>query len=72
LETLPEDAFARLMELHTALSPEALTGDGEIPEPVWQARKFELDAALISLQLNMRPRIPLPKRAGSPQGCPKA
>ena len=51
LESLPEDVFTRLVELHAELSPEALTGDGEIPESAWQARKFELDAALITLQL---------------------
>jgi len=50
LEKLSDEHFARLVSIHSQLSPESLTGDGEIPEPVWQERKVELDGALIALQ----------------------
>lgn len=48
---LSDEQVATLMSLHAALSPEALTGDGEIPQAQWEARKFELDAQIISFQL---------------------
>jgi hypothetical protein len=52
LQALPDDVLDRLVRIHAALSPDALTGDGEIPEPVWRERKAELDGQLIGLQLN--------------------
>lgn len=50
LENLPDDILRRLVELHSALSPEALTGDGEAPEQVWEAREHELKEELLVLQ----------------------
>jgi hypothetical protein len=52
LQALPDDALDQLVRLHTALSPEALTGDGEIPESVWRERKVELDGQLIGFQMS--------------------
>ena len=52
LQALPDDVLDRLVRIHAALSPEVLTGDGEIPEATWQEREFELDGQLIGLQLN--------------------
>lgn len=51
LQVLSDDTLVHLMRIHAALSPEALTGDGEIPETTWRARKLELDGELIRLQL---------------------
>jgi hypothetical protein len=51
LQALPAEILDRLVRIHAALSPEALTGDGEIPEPVWRERKAELDGQLIGLQM---------------------
>jgi len=52
LQALADEVLEQLVRIHTALSPEALTGDGEIPSAIWQGRKFELDSQLIGLQLN--------------------
>lgn len=51
LSELSDEQFSTLLSLHAALSPESLTADGEIPQAQWEARKFELDAQLITFQV---------------------
>lgn len=47
---IPDDKLYELAGIHTRLSPESLTGDGEIPAESWQRTKAELEAQLLALQ----------------------
>lgn len=47
---IPDDKLDELSRIHSRLSPESLTGDGEIPREVWEKTKSELDARLLALQ----------------------
>lgn len=49
VKNLPDEVLQKLMLIHSGLSPENLSGDGEIPLAQQRARKLELDARLFGL-----------------------
>ena len=53
LRELSDDNLASLGRLHFELSPEHLTCDGELPEPVWKARQVALVANLAILRASL-------------------
>lgn len=54
LQALPDHVIKRLCEIHSELSPESLTADGELSEAEWGPRKVQLDAELLQIQANHR------------------
>lgn len=49
LSQLTDEQLDRLVGIHAGLSPENLTGDGELPQSVWMAKQRELERQLVSL-----------------------
>ena len=46
LQQLSDESLERLVGIHSSLSPESLTGDGELPPEVWVPRQKQLESDL--------------------------